>query len=354
MPEASALPIATASRRLSVAPMMDWTDRHNRRFIRLLAPRALLYTEMVVADAILRGDRARLLDFDAAEQPLALQLGGSVPSTLAAAARIGEDWGHAEINLNVGCPSERVQSATFGACLMARPALVAECVAAMRAAVRIPVTVKCRIGIDDEDRYEFLEAFVDAVAATGCDTFIVHARKAILAGLTPRQNRDIPPLRYETVYRLKAARPALSIIINGGIRDEPAVSRHLQHVDGVMVGREAYHHPYFMAALDRLAWPDPVAPAPEPAELVEALRPYVERSLARGERLHAITRHVLGLYAHRPGARAFRRVISELAPAPGAGFAVLEAAVAAAEGRPRFRLSARAGPDGGDLMTSRI
>ena len=340
MPDPSAVPNATSSRRLSVAPMMDWTDRHYRRFVRLLAPRALLYTEMVVADAIIRGARARLLDFDAAEQPLALQLGGSVPATLATAARIGEDWGHAEINLNVGCPSERVQSATFGACLMARPALVAECVAAMRATVAIPVTVKCRIGIDDEDSYEFLETFIDAVAAAGCDTFIVHARKAILAGLTPRQNRDIPPLRYETVYRLKAARPALTIVINGGIRDEASAMTHWQHVDGVMIGREAYHHPYFMAALDRLAWPDPVAAPPEPAELVEALRPYVEGCLARGERLHSITRHVLGLYAHRTGARAFRRVISELAPPPGAGFAVLEAAVAAAEGTPRLRLSA--------------
>ena len=320
--------------------MMDWTDRHYRRFVRLLAPRALLYTEMVVADAILRGDQARLLDFDPAEQPVALQLGGSDPTLLARAARIGAEWGYAEINLNVGCPSERVQNATFGACLMARPALVADCVSAMRAAVEIPVTVKCRIGIDDQDGYEFLEGFVDTVAAAGCDTFIVHARKAILAGLTPRQNRDIPPLRYETVYRLKAARPALSIVINGGIRDEGSAIGHWQHVDGVMIGREAYHHPYLVAALDRLAWPAPVAPAPEPAEVIAAFRPYIEASLARGERLHSISRHVLGLYAHRPGARAFRRVISELAPRPGAGFAVLEAAVAAAEGTPRLRLSA--------------
>jgi tRNA-dihydrouridine synthase A len=339
MPQTPATPITASSRRLSVAPMMDWTDRHYRRFIRLLAPRALLYTEMVVADAILRGDRARLLDFDAAEQPLALQLGGSDPGSLACAARIGEDWGHCEINLNVGCPSERVQNATFGACLMARPQLVAECVGAMRAAVRIPVTVKCRIGIDDEDSYEFLERFVDIVAAAGCDTFIVHARKAILAGLTPRQNRDIPPLRYETVYRLKAARPMLTIVINGGIRDAASAAGHWQQVDGVMIGREAYHHPYLMAALDRLAWADPVAPAPEPGALVEALRPYVEGCLARGDRLHSVTRHVLGLYAHRTGARAFRRVISELAPPPGAGFGVLEAAVAAAEGTPRPRLS---------------
>ena len=340
MPPHPEIHAATRARRLSVAPMMDWTDRHYRRFVRLLAPRALLYSEMVVAEAILRGDRARLLDHDAAEQPLALQLGGSDPAALAAAARVGADWGYAEINLNVGCPSERVQSATFGACLMARPDLVADCVAAMRAAVAVPVTVKCRIGIDDEDRYEFLEGFVDTVASAGCDTFVVHARKAILSGLTPRQNRDIPPLRYETVYRLKAARPALTIVINGGIRDVAAAAGHLQHVDGLMIGREAYHHPYFVAALDRLAWPEAIAPAPEPAEVVAALRPYVEACLARGERLHAITRHVLGLYAHRTGARAFRRVISELAPPAGAGFAVLEAAVAAAEGTPRLRLSA--------------
>jgi tRNA-dihydrouridine synthase A len=320
--------------------MMDWTDRHYRRFVRLLAPRTLLYTEMLVADAVLRGDRARLLDFDAAEQPLALQLGGSDPSSLAAAARIGADWGYAEINLNVGCPSERVQSATFGACLMARPALVAECVAAMRAAAPVPVTVKCRIGIDDEDSYEFLASFIDAVAAAGCDTFIVHARKAILSGLTPRQNRDIPPLRYETVWRLKADRPALAIVINGGIRDVDAAGTHWAHVDGVMLGREAYHNPYVMAALDRAAWPEPIAEAPAPAAVVAALQPYIEACLARGERLHSITRHLLGLYAHRPGARAFRRVISELAPAAGAGYGVLEAAVAAAEGTPRLRLSA--------------
>jgi tRNA-dihydrouridine synthase A len=319
-------------RRLSAAPMMDWSDRHCRHFFRLLAPRALLYTEMIVADAILRGDRARLLDFDASEHPVALQLGGADPASLAMAARIGADWGYDEINLNIGCPSERVQSATFGACLMARPALVADCVAAMRAAVRIPVTVKCRIGIDDEDSYEFLRAFIDTVAATGCDTFIVHARKAILTGLSPRENREIPPLRYETVWRLKAERPALAIVINGGIRTVEGARAQWQKVDGVMIGREAYHNPYFLAALDRLAWPDGAPPLPPPAAIVAALRPYVAERLARGERLHAITRHVLGLYAHRPGARAFRRVLSELAPRAGADFAVLEAAARAAEG----------------------
>ena len=330
----------TLDRRLSAAPMMDWSDRHCRHFFRLLAPRALLYTEMIVADAILRGDRARLLDFDASEHPVALQLGGASPATLAMAARIGAEWGYDEINLNVGCPSERVQSATFGACLMARPALVAECVAAMRAAVAVPVTVKCRIGIDDEERYEFLLGFVDAVAATGCDTFIVHARKAILSGLSPKENREIPPLDYPKVWRLKAERPALSIVINGGIRTLEGAREHWARVDGVMIGREAYHNPYFLAELDRLAWPEGAAPLPEPAAVVAALEPYVTARLARGERLHAIARHVLGLYAHRPGARAFRRVISELGPRKDADFGVLAAAVRAAEGAAPRALSA--------------
>ena len=332
--------VSQLDRRVAMAPMMDWSDRHCRHFIRLLAPRTLLYTEMIVADAIVRGDRGRLLDFDAREQPLALQLGGADPATLAMAARIGAERGYREINLNVGCPSERVQSATFGACLMARPALVAECVAAMRAAVAIPVTVKCRIGIDDTDSYEFLLAFVDTVAATGCDTFIVHARKAILAGLSPKENREIPPLKYETVWRLKADRPGLTIVANGGIRTLEGAREQWQRTDGVMVGREAYHNPYYLAALDRLAWPAHAPPVPEPAEVVAALRPYVAARLARGERLHAITRHVLGLYAHRPGARAFRRVMSELAPHAGADFAVLEAALRAAEGAAPLRLTA--------------
>jgi len=332
--------VSQLDRRVAMAPMMDWSDRHCRHFIRLLAPRTLLYTEMIVADAIVRGDRGRLLDFDASEHPLALQLGGADPATLAMAARIGAERGYDEINLNVGCPSERVQSATFGACLMARPALVAECVAAMRAAVAIPVTVKCRIGIDDTDSYEFLLAFVDTVAATGCDTFIVHARKAILAGLSPKENREIPPLKYETVWRLKADRPGLTIVANGGIRTLEGAREQWQRTDGVMVGREAYHNPYYLAALDRLAWPAHAPPVPEPAEVVAALRPYVAARLARGERLHAITRHVLGLYAHRPGARAFRRVMSELAPHAGADFAVLEAALRAAEGAAPLRLTA--------------
>jgi tRNA-dihydrouridine synthase A len=317
--------------RLSAAPMMDWSDRHFRHFLRVLAPRALLYTEMVVAQAILRGDRARLLDFDAAEHPVALQLGGSDPKTLAMAARIGAEWGYDEINLNVGCPSDRVQNASFGACLMARPALVAECIAAMRQAVTVPVTVKCRIGIDADDSFEFLETFIDTVAATGADTFIVHARKAILAGLSPKENREIPPLRYDTVWRLKAARPALTIVINGGLRSVAAVREQWRHVDGVMIGREAYHNPYFFAALDRELAPGAPEP-PGPREVVGRMRGYVEAELARGTRLHSIARHMLGLYAGRVGARAWRRTLSELARRENAGVAALDDAVRAAEG----------------------
>jgi tRNA-dihydrouridine synthase A len=325
-------------RRMSVAPMMDWSDRHCRHLFRILAPRALLYTEMIVAQAILRGDRARLLEFDASEHPVALQLGGSDPGTLAQAARIGAELGYDEVNLNVGCPSDRVQNASFGACLMARPGLVAECVAALRAAVAVPVTVKCRIGIDDTDSFEFLDGFVAAVAATGCDTFIVHARKAILSGLSPRQNREVPPLRYDMVWRLKAARPRLSIVINGGIRTVEAARAHWARVDGVMVGREAYHNPYFLAALDRAAWPNGAA-IPDPPEVVERMRPYIERELGRGTRLHSITRHMLGLYAGRPGARAWRRTLSELGRRDGADAGVVARACAAAESLATGRLA---------------
>ena len=235
---------------LSVAPMLDWTDRHYRHFVRLIAPKCRLYSEMIVAEAILRGSPERLLSYSPVEHPLALQLGGSNPGRLAQAARIGEDFGYDEINLNVGCPSERVQNATFGACLMAAPERVAEGVAAMQAVVRVPVTVKCRIGIDDQDQYDFLLRFIDAVAATGCTQFIVHARKAILTGLTPRQNRDIPPLRYDVVYRLKSERPQLNVVINGGIRTVEEAHAHVQQVDGVMIGREAYHNPYILAELE--------------------------------------------------------------------------------------------------------
>jgi tRNA-dihydrouridine synthase A len=319
-------------RRLSVAPMLDWTDRHYRHFVRHIAPKTLLYSEMIVAEAILRGDPHRLLRYSAGEHPLALQLGGNDPARLAAAARIGEDFGYDEINLNVGCPSERVQNATFGACLMASPERVAAGVAAMRAAVRVPVTVKCRIGIDDQDQYEFLLRFVDTVAAAGCTEFIVHARKAILAGLTPRQNRDIPPLRYDVVYRLKRERPALSIVINGGIKSVAEALEHRRHVDGVMVGREAYHNPYVLADLEAALWPESRVEPISPSEWMATLRPYIEAELASGVRLHSLSRHLLGLYAHRPGVRSFRRVISEFATRPGVGYEVLAAAVKAAEG----------------------
>jgi tRNA-dihydrouridine synthase A len=319
--------------------MMDWSDRHCRHVFRILAPRALLYTEMIVAQAVLKGDRARLLEFDASEHPVALQLGGSDPAALADAARIGAECGYDEINLNVGCPSDRVQNASFGACLMARPALVAECVAAMRAAVEVPVTVKCRIGIDDQESDEFLERFVATVAAAGCDTFIVHARKAVLSGLSPRQNREVPPLRYQTVWRLKAARPRLSIVINGGLRTLDAAREQWARVDGVMVGREAYHNPYFLAALDRAAWPGAAPEIPDPPEVSARLRPYIERELARGTRLHAITRHLLGLYAGRPGARAWRRSLSELGRRDGADFGVVARACAAAQGLAASRLA---------------
>ena len=323
-------------RKVSAAPMMNWSDRHCRYFFRALAPRTRLYTEMIVAQAILRGDSARLLELDPAEHPVALQLGGSDPQALAAAARLGAARGYDEINLNVGCPSDRVQSATFGACLMARPAIVAECVAAMRAAVDVPVTVKCRIGIDDQEHYEFLRDFVTAVAAAGCDTLIVHARKAVLHGLSPRENREIPPLRYDTVWRLKRERPDLTIVINGGIRDLANAREQWRHVDGVMIGREAYHNPHFLAELEAAsATGADVAVAGivvrAPREVVGAMRPYLEAQLARGVHLHAITRHMLGLYAGRPGARAWRRVLSELGTRPGAGCEVLEKAAAAAE-----------------------
>lgn len=309
---------------VAVAPMMEWTDRHCRFFLRLLSRHALLYTEMVTAQAVVHGDRERLLGFDPAEAPLALQLGGSEPATLAQAALAGAHYGYDEINLNVGCPSDRVQSGRFGACLMAEPALVRDCVAAMQAAVDIPVTVKSRIGIDDRDDYGFLRDFVGTVAESGCDTFIVHARKAILAGLSPKENREVPPLRYEFVYRLKQEFPQLNIMLNGGVRDLDAVRAHLAKVDGVMIGREAYHNPYFLAELDReLHGVEP----PTREAVMTAFMDYVEARLAEGLRLTAMTRHVLGLYLGRPGARRWRRQLSEGACARGAGLEVIRAAM---------------------------
>jgi tRNA-dihydrouridine synthase A len=313
-------------RRLSIAPMMDWTDRHCRRFHRLLTRRALLYTEMITTGAVLRGDRARLLGFDPAEHPLAVQLGGSDARALAESARICADMGYDEINLNVGCPSDRVREGRFGACLMAEPALVGECVAAMKAAVRIPVTVKCRIGIDEQDPEESLDTLTRTVVAAGVDALIVHARKAWLDGLSPRENRDIPPLDYDRVYRLKCAYPALDISLNGGIASVEQAATHLAHLDGVMMGRAAYQDPWRLLGVDPLIYGVP-APVASGKDAIEAFLPYVECELARGTRLHSITRHILGLFHGVPGARAFRRHIATEAVKPGAGIAVLREAV---------------------------
>jgi tRNA-dihydrouridine synthase A len=315
------------TRRLSIAPMMEWTDRHCRFFHRLLTRRALIYTEMITTGAVLRGDRARLLGYDPAEHPVALQLGGSDPEKLARCARIAADLGYDEVNLNVGCPSDRVQEGRFGACLMAEPALVGDCVAAMKASVKLPVTVKCRIGIDDQDPEEALDALTGALARAGVDALIVHARKAWLDGLSPRENRDVPPLDYDRVYRLKAAHRGLRVVLNGGIVDLDQAARHLGHVDGVMMGRAAYQEPWRLLAVDPLLFGDP-SPFASPKAAAEALVPYIERELARGARLHAITRHLLGLFRAVPGARAFRRHLATEAVKPGAGVATFRAALA--------------------------
>jgi tRNA-dihydrouridine synthase A len=316
-------------RRLSVAPMMDWTDRHCRFFLRLIAPRALLYTEMIPTGAVLFGDRERFLRFDPAEHPVALQLGGAGPDGLARCAELGAARGYDEINLNVGCPSDRVQNARFGACLMAEPDLVARCVRAMLgAAAPVPVTIKTRIGIDAQDSYDFLHRFVEAVARAGCRTVILHARKAWLSGLSPKENREVPPLRYETVHRVKADFPKLEIIANGGIRTIEQARAQLAEVDGVMIGREAYGNPYALAAWER-ALLGTSEPTPSRFEIVERLLPYVERELAEGTPLRAITRHILGLFNGVPGARAWRRHLSEAAHAPGADARVVLEAMAA-------------------------
>ena len=307
--------------------MMDWTDRHCRAFHRTLSRRALLYTEMVTTGAVLHGDRERLLGFDVREQPVALQLGGSDPTDLAAAARIGADLGYVEINLNVGCPSDRVQSGRFGACLMREPELVAECMAAIGASVAIPATVKCRIGVDDQDPEESLFRLVELSAAAGVSTFIVHARKAWLSGLSPKQNRDIPPLDYDLVHRLKAARPDLSITINGGLGSLDEALVHLDHLDGAMLGRAAYHTPAILGQVDRLIFGDD--DDVDPFRAVEAYRPYMAAQLARGVHLAAITRHMLGLFHGRPGARTWRRILTVESVKHGAGLEVLDAALAA-------------------------
>jgi tRNA-dihydrouridine synthase A len=306
---------------MAVAPMMDWTDRHCRYFFRLLSPSAFLYTEMVTAAAIHHGDADRFLRFNDAEHPVALQLGGSNPEWMASATRKAADYGYDEININVGCPSDRVQSGQFGACLMAQPAIVAECLKAMQAETHIPVTVKTRIGIDGDDSEEFLRRFVDCVAEAGCRKFIVHARIAVLQGLSPKDNRTIPPLNYDRVYRLKRDYPELEIVINGGLAEIEQIDAALQHVDGAMIGRQAYHQPYFLAELEHHF--NPESPLPERRAVVTGMLPYVESVIAAGEPLQRVTRHILGLYAGQPGARAWRRHLSEHAHRPGAGVEVL-------------------------------
>jgi tRNA-dihydrouridine synthase A len=312
--------------------MMDWTDRHCRVFHRLMTRRARLYTEMLTTGAIIHGDRRRLLGFDASEHPVALQLGGSDPRDLATAAKIGEDFGYDEINLNVGCPSDRVKDGRFGACLMAEPALIAEGVAAMKRAVNVPVTVKCRIGIDDQDPEVALDTLARSVIAAGADALIVHARKAWLNGLSPKENRDIPPLDYDRVYRLKASWPGVPIIINGGIASLDEARQHLPHVDGVMLGRAAYQEPWRLLTVDPQLFGE-AAPHATMKDAFEAMMPYIEDQLAQGTRLHSITRHFVGAFHGVPGARAFRRHLAENGVRSGAGVNVLRDAIALVEHR---------------------
>ncbi|HUB90998.1 MAG TPA: tRNA dihydrouridine(20/20a) synthase DusA [Dyella sp.] len=309
---------------LSVAPMMDWTDRHCRYFHRLLSPHARLYTEMVTSAALVRGKQLRLLEHSQQEHPVALQLGGSDPQELAEAARHGAEAGYDEINLNVGCPSDRVQSGRFGACLMREPVLVSDCVKAMRDAVSVPVTVKCRIGVDDQDEYADLQHFTETMLEAGVEVLVVHARKAWLKGLSPKENREIPPLDYQRVYRLKREFPQLVVVINGGITTVDAVREHLLHVDGVMLGRAAYHDPYVLARVEQALHG---VPLPSRESVLQHMRPYVEAELARGTALKHIGRHLLGLYQGEPGARGFRRILSEGAHRDGAGWALIEQAM---------------------------
>ncbi|WP_428309101.1 tRNA dihydrouridine(20/20a) synthase DusA [Hydrocarboniphaga sp.] len=320
------------ARRLSIAPMMDWSDTHCRSFHRLLAPHALLYTEMVTTGALLHGDVARHLRYDAAEHPLALQLGGSEPDALARCAELAEAWQYDEVNLNCGCPSDRVQEGSFGACLMREPGRVAASVAAMRRATSLPVTVKHRVGVDDCEDYAFMRHFVETVAAAGCTVFVVHARKAWLQGLSPKENREIPPLTYEHVYRLKQEFPQLRIVINGGIRSVADCEMHLAQVDGVMIGRQAYENPYALAAIDAAVFGTQAGALPTRDEVLQAYRPYVERQLAAGTPLKHITRHLLGLYRGQAGGRQFRRTLSEQAHKPGADIHVLINAIPATSG----------------------
>lgn len=328
---------------IAVAPMMDWTDRHCRVFHRRLTRRALLHTEMIVADAVIHGDQARLLGFADDEHPVALQLGGSDPAKLAAAARIGAEFGYDEINLNVGCPSDRVKSGTFGACLMQTPALVGDCVAAMKAAVAVPVTVKCRLGVDEQDTEIALDALADAVVTAGADAIWVHARKAWLTGLSPKQNRDVPPLDHRRVYRLKQRLPRVFVGINGGIATLDAAAEHLVHVDGVMLGRAAYHTPGILGEVDRRFYGRDGAD-PDDRAVVEGLMPYIAAELAAGVRLSHIARHLLGLFHGAPGARQWRRILTVGAVRPGAGLEVVRAALDAIGHRDEQATGARAEP----------
>lgn len=314
------------NRRLSVAPMMDWTTRDYRYLARLISRHTLLYTEMITAHAVLHGPRNDLLGFDAAEHPVAVQLGGSDPVLLSEAARICEQYGYDEINLNVGCPSDRVQSGMFGACLMAEPQKVADCVAAMSKVVSLPVTVKSRIGIDDQDDYAFLHGFIETVREAGCDSFTIHARKAILSGLSPKENREIPPLVYQRAYAIKQDFPDIEVIVNGGVRDFSAVQHHLLEVDGVMIGREAYQNPYFLADADRMLFDDDHR-VPSRREVLEQFIPYLQQRFAAGHHPKHALRHVLGMFQGIPGARAFRRYLSENAHKADTGVEILAQAL---------------------------
>jgi tRNA-dihydrouridine synthase A len=314
--------------KINVAPMMDWTDRHCRYFMRLLSPSVRLYTEMITAAALQHGNADNLLRFDQSEHPVALQIGGSNAELMASAARTGELAGYDEININVGCPSDRVQSGQFGACLMSSPGKVAECVEAMRAAVDIPVTIKSRIGVDDQDSYDFLRNFVSVTRDAGCEIFVVHARKAILSGLSPKENRKVPPLVYDRVYSLKRDFPDLNIILNGGIGSIEECQQHLKYVDGVMIGRQAYHTPWLLTELERELGDAGQSAMRSRDEVVQQMIPYIIRELQNGVQLKHITRHMLGLFAGQPGARAWRRTLSEQAHMPGAGIEVLEKALA--------------------------
>lgn len=316
----------TINRRFCTAPMMDWSDRHCRYFWRQLTRDALLYTEMVTTGALIHGNRDRFLEYNDVEHPVALQLGGSNPSELAQCAKYAEEWGYDEVNLNVGCPSDRVQNNMIGACLMAHPQLVADCIRAMQDATTIDVTIKHRIGIDDQDSYEEMRDFVGTVASTGCKTFIVHARKAILQGLSPKENREVPPLRYEDVYRLKKDFPDLEIIINGGIKTHDEIANILPHVDGVMLGREAYHNPSVLLDVDQLYFGSTEA-VPSAPDAIRALYPYIETLLSEGAPLHHVSRHTLGMFNGQRGARLFRRYLSERAHLRESGTDVMEAAL---------------------------